>query len=63
MADFKVTNEGTVVVFTPLTEAAEAFLERCDSEPWQYLGPSLVVDHRPARDLLDAIRSEGLEVS
>lgn len=62
MADFKINDQGTVVVFTPLTEAAKTFLERCDSEPWQYLGPSLVVDHRPARDLIGYIQQEGLTI-
>ena len=59
--DFRIRDEGTVVIFTPLTKDAEAFLERCDSEPWQWVGPSLVVDHRPAMDLIEAIRMEGLE--
>jgi hypothetical protein len=61
--DFKVHNEGSVIVFTPLTEAAEAFLERCDTESWQWMGPSLVVDHRPAVALVEAMQEEGLEVA
>ena len=62
-ADFKIKDEGTVVIFTPLTLAAEAFLERCDAERWQFMGVSLVVDHRPAQNLIEIIRSEGLEVA
>jgi hypothetical protein len=61
--DFKITNEGTVIVFTPLTAAAKDFLSRCDTESWQWMGPSLVVDHRPASDLLEFIRAEGLNWS
>jgi hypothetical protein len=58
--DFRITNEGSVIVFTPLTGAAKAFLDRCDTEGWQWMGPSLVVDHRPAADLLEWIKAEGL---
>jgi hypothetical protein len=58
--DFKIENQGTIIVFTPLTKAAEAFLERCDTAPWQWMGPSLVVDHRPAGMLLYHIKDEGL---
>jgi hypothetical protein len=60
--DIQVRNEGTVMVFTPLSEAGKAFLGALETEDWQWMGPSLVVDHRPAYDLLEAMKSEGLEV-
>jgi hypothetical protein len=61
--DFNIRNEGSVIVFTPLTKAADAFLERCDITDWQWMGPSLVVDHRPAVALVEAMQAEGLEVA
>ena len=60
--DIQVRNEGTVMVFTPLSEAGKAFISALETEDWQWMGPSLVVDHRPAYDLLEAMKSEGLEV-
>jgi hypothetical protein len=63
MADFRISDEGTVVVFTPLSQAAQDFLDCCQTESWQWLGPSLVVDHRPAHGLLTEIINQGMEVT
>jgi hypothetical protein len=59
-ADFRISDQGTIVMFTPLTEAGKDFLARCDSEPWQWLGPSLCVDRRPAIELANYAKMEGL---
>jgi hypothetical protein len=41
--DVLISNEGTVWVFNPLTPAAKDwFDENVESEPWQWLGTSLV---------------------
>lgn len=54
---FDVRNEGTVVVFTPKTDEAFAWWKEHvqPAEPWQYLGGGLVIDHRCAWRILDAI--------
>jgi len=54
--DFRIRNEGTVVMFTPLTESARNFLrDNVESESWQWMGESLCVDHRMAHELLHAL--------
>lgn len=54
--DFLIRNEGTVVMFTPISDAAKTFLrEQVQSESWQWMGESLCVDHRPAYDLLHVL--------
>lgn len=57
--DFLIRDEGTVVMFTPVSEAAKNFLrDNVQSEPWQWMGESLCVDHRPARELLHVLVNE-----
>jgi hypothetical protein len=59
--DVEVSNGGTIWTFTPVTDAARAFFEaHVHTEPWQWMGPSLCVDHRMVGFLLDCIQSEGL---
>jgi hypothetical protein len=61
--DVTVKDEGTVVLFTPVSDDARAwFTENVVSEPWQWRGPSLATEHRPACDLLDGIRRRGLRI-
>jgi len=61
--DFLVTDYGTIVYFTPQTEAAREFASELGLEPWQRLGGSFAVDHRPARDVLDLIENHGLTIT
>jgi hypothetical protein len=61
--DVLIRNEGTVWVFNPLTPAAqEWFDDNVESEPWQWLGTSLVVDHGMAAGLVQGILDAGLQV-
>jgi hypothetical protein len=61
--DVLVRDEGTVWVFNPLTAAAkEWFDENVQSEPYQWLGTSLVVDHGLALGLVQGILDAGLEI-
>jgi len=61
--DVSIRNEGTVWVFNPLTPAAkEWFDENVHTEPYQWLGTSLVVDHGLAAGLVQGILDAGLEV-
>jgi len=62
MPQFVIEDEGTIVVITPTTPAALAWLrEHTVSEGWQWLGSSLCVDHRPAQALVAAIEREWSE--
>lgn len=55
MLDWYIIDEGSIVLFEPLTRTAREWLEDNVDEPWQWLGNALAVDHRAAQDLYDAI--------
>lgn len=62
-ADIRVTREGTIWTFTPLNEDARRFFrEHLQTEPWQWLGESLCVDHRPAMELHQHLIDEGFSL-
>jgi hypothetical protein len=42
--------------------AQEWFADNVASEPWQWLGPVLYVEHRLAESLIDGLASAGLVV-
>ncbi|APU88949.1 hypothetical protein Rctr197k_150 [Virus Rctr197k] len=59
--DLLVRDEGTVVQFTPVTDAARRWVkEHLVSEGWQWLGVSLVVQHQYAEAIIDGMRADGL---
>ncbi len=61
--DVHVENEGSIFVFTPMTPAAREWVDdNVHSEPWQWTGASLCVDHRFARDLAQGMLTDGLNV-
>jgi hypothetical protein len=61
--DVLVKRQRTIVLFTPVSDdAREWFAANVVSEPWQWRGPSLAADHRPASDLIDGIRHRGLRI-
>ena len=60
MTDFIVRNEGSIVLFTPLTAAAEEFIELRVDPDHQTFGNAVVVEHRYAYELLAGITSHGL---
>ncbi len=61
--DIRVRNFGTVWLLYPLSQrAAGWFDEHVETESWQWMGSSLVVDWRFAGPLLDGARAAGLEV-
>ena len=56
----KIKDDGSVVLFTPGNDQEMKFMkEALDTEPWQWLGKSLVVDHRYAEDLVELFAEEG----
>lgn len=61
--DILVHDHGSVVGFTPISLAASSWIdENVQTEDWQWMGPCLYVDRRPAADLLDAMLNAGLVV-
>lgn len=57
---FMVDDCGTIVRFQPLTDEARAWWDDnvAPPESWQMMGPWICVDHRPARDIAQAIAAE-----
>jgi len=60
--EFTVADLGTVWQFTPHTDEARALLGRV-GEPWQYLGSTLVLDHRPAAPFAAVLLAEGWQIA
>jgi hypothetical protein len=49
MPDFLIADHGSVVTIAPVSEAARDWIdENVASEPWQWLGGALCIDHRYA---------------
>ena len=62
-ADIDISDQGSIVMFTPRTKAGEDWIQRnVEFESWQMMGPSLCVDHRPAQGLVEAMQNDGLIV-
>jgi hypothetical protein len=63
MSDIQLHDGGSMIGFQPRTDAAYEFMdEHVHSESWQWLGPILWVDHRMARDLMQAMVDNDLEL-
>jgi hypothetical protein len=60
--DILVQGGGTVYLFRPLNAAAVEHLEENTSEEAQWFGGALVVEHRYAGDLAEALQEEGFSV-
>jgi hypothetical protein len=62
MADFTVTNHGSIILVKPLSEAAKAWLAEnvSDEALWHFNG-ALAVEPRFIEDLLDGMLDAGLE--
>lgn len=57
--DFLVSDEGTLVVLTPVSENAEAWVEEWLPEDALTWGPATVIEQRYAGDILSALLEEG----
>ncbi len=58
-----INDQGTVVTFTPEGDMEYEWLTlNVESEPWQWLGKTLVVDPRFASDLLDGVQGAGFVI-
>jgi hypothetical protein len=57
--NFMVSDEGTVVFITPVSEEAMQWVdENLNLEAWQWLGSGFGIEHRYADDILTAINEE-----
>ena len=62
-ADFSISDQGSLVMFSPQSEAAKAFVEeKVDVPGWAWLGNAFGVEHRMADGLIEGIEAEGLSV-
>ena|ERR1039458_5868484 len=63
MADVLVRNEGSVVMLTPKSVEARAWVdENLGLESWQWLGDAFAVEWRYAPNVVDGMIGDGLEV-
>jgi hypothetical protein len=63
MADVLVRDEGSVIMLTPKSEKAKAWVdENLGLESWQWLGPSFAVEWRYAPDIVQGMMGDGLDV-
>jgi hypothetical protein len=61
--DVVVQNEGSLFVFHLNTIEARSWVEEhVTTEPWQWIGGALTVEHRYARDLASGMQADGLLV-
>lgn len=57
--NFMVTDEGTVVFITPVSDVARQWVdENLSLEPWQYLGDGFGIEHRYADEIIQAMAEE-----
>lgn len=64
MNDVDVVDQGSVVLFTPITAEARDFVDdNVGLEDWQWLGGSFAVDARYAGALIEGFESHGFTVS
>jgi hypothetical protein len=59
-ADVLVENHGTIFLFRPITDTAEAWLREHTAGEW--FGGALVVEHRYAGDLAEGLQEEGFAI-
>ena len=60
-SDVLAANQGTVFLFNSLTARAQEWVDdNVVSEPWQWLGRTLVVEARYASGLAQAMQDAGL---
>lgn len=60
--DVQLRDEGTLLVFTPLSDAGRDWCREClpfDCPRW---AGGYVVEHRYAHDIIDGMTGDGLEV-
>jgi len=63
MADIQILDHGTIWTFEPLSADAKNFFKtELETEGWQWMGPRLCVDHRPAMMLREHLIDNGFSL-
>ena len=61
MSDVRVIQDGSMVGLHMLTDDAEGWVaDNVATEPWQWMGKILWVDHRMAGAVIEGMQAEGL---
>lgn len=59
--DYWISNLGSVVVITPITDKARSWLEaNVAFEPWQQFGQGIAIDNRLVTDIDEGMHDAGL---
>jgi hypothetical protein len=58
--DLLIQAEGTIVLFTPITDAAKQWIDEHIADDLQWFGPALMVEHLFADDLFIYMAQAGL---
>ena len=62
-ADVIVSNEGSVFLLNPVTDAGKEWIkENCQTEGWQWLGQCLAIGPLYALDIVEGMQGDGLVV-
>lgn len=62
MADFEVSNHGTIFIFTPLTPAAHDWVAEFLPEDAQRWAGGVAIEHRYISDVVIGAQRDGLSV-
>lgn len=61
--DFRIESHGSVWGFTPLNDDARHFVRvAVETESWQWMGNSLILDHRVAVQFREQLIEEGFSL-
>lgn len=58
--DFMVINHGSIIGFKPMTSTGQAWLEDLDTEGWQWMGDTLLLDQHSASALITEGQEDGM---
>ena len=59
---FKIMNEGSIILFEPLTDAARSWWSSNVDPEAQTMGHAYVVEHRYAGDIVEGIKAASLKL-
>lgn len=63
MPDFHISNQGSIVMITPVTSVAKEWVdENVQLDSWQWLGISFAVEHRYAAGLIEGLHEADFEL-
>lgn len=62
MTDFRFTNHGSITILTPLTEAAQEWVDENLPEDALGFGGGVVIEPRYAGSILEGLQDDGLTI-